>query len=97
MRAWTSSEVRVSTTILLRDIFGERGGKRQQLLKGVSSALDVLQAIFEVWQQEGYVLRKLDARTLAFQFRSPSHNHQASLLQRRVLSLRAKAGADGRG
>ena len=89
MRAWTSPEVRVSTSILLRDIFGEGGGKRQQLLKGVSSALDVLQAIFEVWQQEGHVPRKLDARTLAFQFVAP-------LITTRLLFFSAGSSASER-
>ncbi len=89
MRAWTSSAVRVSTSILLRDICGEGGGKRQHLLKGVSSALDVLQAIFEVWQQEGHVPKKLEARTLAFQFVAP-------LITTRLLFFSAGSSASER-
>lgn len=71
MNRWTSSQARISTSIVLREVFSEGGRKRNQMLKGVSAALDVLQDKFERWQQQGYIAGHLDARTLAFQFVAP--------------------------
>jgi hypothetical protein len=59
------------------------------LLTGVSSALDVLQAVFEAWQQKGYVHKNLDARTLAFQFVAP-------LITTRLLFFSAGSSASER-
>jgi len=89
MKAWTSPEVRASTSILLRDTFTEGGSKRRQLLRGVSSALDRLQSVFEAWQQAGSLVKKLDARTLAFQFVAP-------LITTRLLFFSAGSSASER-
>lgn len=71
MRSWTSPTARASTSILLREVFEKEGARRRQMLRGVSEALDVLQAKLESWQKAGCVSRDPDARTLAFQFVSP--------------------------
>jgi AcrR family transcriptional regulator len=70
MKAWTSSDARASTSILLREAFSD-DGRRQQMLDGVSEALDVLEKKFAYWQKQGRVSAGLDARTLAFQFVAP--------------------------
>jgi AcrR family transcriptional regulator len=69
--AWTTKDARASTSILLRESFERRGKKRQQLISGVSAALDVLAARLAVWQQRGEIRASLSPCDLAFAFVAP--------------------------
>ena len=71
MEMWTSDEARASTSILLREAFGNDGQKRRQMLNGVSAALNTLQTKLKFWQTAGRIRRELDVRTLAFEFVAP--------------------------
>jgi AcrR family transcriptional regulator len=69
--AWTTKDARASTSIVLRESFERRGKKREQLMSGVSAALDVLAARLANWQQRGEVRATLSPRDLAFAFVAP--------------------------
>ena len=90
LAAWTSKDARASTSIVLRESFERRGEKRQQLMSGVSTALDVLAAQLTRWQQQGEVRPSLHPRDLAFAFVAPLitarflfYNNAASAAERR--------------
>jgi AcrR family transcriptional regulator len=94
MKAWTSANARASTSILLREVFGEAGHKRKQLLEGVSDALDALEKSFQRWQLQRSIPEELDARTLAYQFVAPLITTRLLFYAEGTSSIEQKTGRE---
>lgn len=71
MVTWSAPRARLLSSIALRELFGARNDKRQQLLGAIDDTKDTLGAIFAGWQKRGVIRSGPTPTALAFEFLAP--------------------------
>ena len=71
MEVWSAPRARLLSSIVLRELFSGRSGRRQELLTAMHEVQQTMGRLLAAWQQRGAIRDEADPTSLAFEFLSP--------------------------